>query len=628
MAQRQEEKKEEQIGKQVAEGLFAGLGLVNDTCVTILTFLSITQIEERTPELSAPVKAAIWRILFTRHFPHRVITAPAPNYQVEYYQAEKEEYDFPEIKLQDIASLTPQQKKLFRIVKGGDIEEFEQENISLEALYNSFKDKNHRTFFYWARECGRDLLLEHIYELALINGSLPANSTLLHWAALTNQTATLKKLADGKFNRLNLTDVNGATPPHKAAVSGHMDLVCQFGPIDSKMVSICAYLSYLEKIKHLLTPELMNDPKRPQSTLHDAASFGQTHSTRVLLEAKADTEWTNSKGATAIHIAAQFNYQQTLQLLLTQNANAEAKMPNKETPLYLAAREGQVEATNLLLESKANVDTQKDDGYTPLLAAASGGHTQIVRLLLAAKADTKPQELKTGDTALMWSAYKRDHEAVKALLDEGAEIETRNHKDKTALYEAVEFGNENTKVISHLLNANADTTVTLPSGRTLLAAASTCLSNLQLILKKQAEIYARRKGISLNRISSLYNLDGKNVIRGMKEIMENELPVEAKQNHQHPLKKLQIYFENRSEDSDNYLSYIWLPFFGYKYFGFNRCDKLEAAFILFNNILHNRSIEDLEQIYPALDQGSLGKIYRECIGLHRPMVAAAPASRP
>src|SRR5690606_26441682 len=60
-------------------------------------------------------------------------------------------------------------------------------------------------------------------------------------------------------------------------------------------------------------------------------------------------------------------------------------------------------------------------GETMLMLAARSGNSEAIKVLVEAGADVNARERLRGTTALMWAAEQRHPEAVRALLAAGAD---------------------------------------------------------------------------------------------------------------------------------------------------------------------------------------------------------------
>ena len=103
--------------------------------------------------------------------------------------------------------------------------------------------------------------------------------------------------------------------------------------------------------------------------LHLAVSQCHSHCCRVLLDAGADIEATDSNGRTPLMCVGN---QIILELLLSRGANARATGFSGWTTLHYCARYGwNVEAVRSLVVAGANVNAETDKGNTPLMLAVA-----------------------------------------------------------------------------------------------------------------------------------------------------------------------------------------------------------------------------------------------------------------
>jgi ankyrin repeat protein len=98
-----------------------------------------------------------------------------------------------------------------------------------------------------------------------------------------------------------------------------------------------------------------------------------------------------------------------------------------EAPLFEAALKGDAEAVRALLDGGAEVDAKTRIGsYTPLHAASRAGHLPIIRMLLDAGADPRAVTTTTGVTPLhLAAASVGGGSAVAELLARGADPNAR-----------------------------------------------------------------------------------------------------------------------------------------------------------------------------------------------------------
>jgi ankyrin repeat protein len=95
------------------------------------------------------------------------------------------------------------------------------------------------------------------------------------------------------------------------------------------------------------------------------------------------------------------------------------------TPLCLAAQQGQIDIAKSLLVSGALVDAQSDTGSNPLIFAAAHGDVNMIHLLRCFGAALHATNPLTGSDALTYAIKRRNLEACKLLIDQGADLQRR-----------------------------------------------------------------------------------------------------------------------------------------------------------------------------------------------------------
>ena len=161
-----------------------------------------------------------------------------------------------------------------------------------------------------------------------------------------------------------------------------------------------------------------------------AIVFDQVPVVGNLIYRGMDPNTPTEKGEPALVFAVRSGAPKTVAYLLKQpGIQIDATNMADETALMLAANANDLASANLLIEAGASVNRPK---WTPLHYSASKGHTAMMRLLIENDAYVDA-ESPNGTTPLMMAAYYSSPNAVKLMLEEGADPLLKNQDGQTAL---------------------------------------------------------------------------------------------------------------------------------------------------------------------------------------------------
>ena len=161
-----------------------------------------------------------------------------------------------------------------------------------------------------------------------------------------------------------------------------------------------------------------------------AIVFDQVPVVGKLIYRGMDPNTPTEKGEPALVFAVRSGAPKTVAYLLKQpSIQIDATNMADETALMLAANANDLASAQLLIEAGASVNRPN---WTPLHYAASKGHTAMMRLLIENDAYVDA-ESPNGTTPLMMAAYYASPNAVKLMLEEGADPLLKNQDGQTAL---------------------------------------------------------------------------------------------------------------------------------------------------------------------------------------------------
>src|SRR5215468_4698477 len=111
--------------------------------------------------------------------------------------------------------------------------------------------------------------------------------------------------------------------------------------------------------------------------------------------------------------------------------SAQAPAPAASDSFYAAVRSGDIAQLTALVQKESDVNVKERRGSaTPLMHAAAFGSLEAVRLLLDKGADVNAKNA-AGATALMWAAT--DLGKVRLLVERGANVNAASNLGHTAL---------------------------------------------------------------------------------------------------------------------------------------------------------------------------------------------------
>lgn len=149
-----------------------------------------------------------------------------------------------------------------------------------------------------------------------------------------------------------------------------------------------------------------------------------------LLQRGFDPNTPDPSGRPGLFIALQEGTLDAAEALLAwPKTNVEWRSPKDESPLMMAAFKGHTDMVLKLIARDAHVNKP---GWAPLHYAATAGHVKIIRILLEEHAYINA-ESPNKTTPLMMAAKYGTPEAVKLLLEEGADPTMRNELGMTAI---------------------------------------------------------------------------------------------------------------------------------------------------------------------------------------------------
>jgi len=244
-----------------------------------------------------------------------------------------------------------------------------------------------------------------------------------------------------------------------------------------------------------------------------AARNGNIEHVQLLLAAKANVDWRNNGGASALFLACQGGHAACANALIKAGSVVDAMSTTQATPSFIAAQKGHADCLQLLIEAKANlnipaqvsavaggghspldmgslsrqlsnVSTESIEGgmgadgryvmpsksgVTPTFIAAQQGNVDALRLLIKARANIDTPT-NGGVTPVCIAAAEGHGPSLQALIDAGANVNTVTTGGVTPVYIAAQKGQAESLRILVNASANCNTPTNDGSSAVFIAA--------------------------------------------------------------------------------------------------------------------------------------------------------------
>ncbi|KAF3481285.1 uncharacterized protein GIQ15_04044 [Arthroderma uncinatum] len=394
-----------------------------------------------------------------------------------------------------------QREKVFTLLKSGGAVSSCIQAIRLDSIPEPYRHKRltppqatglHLVAHFGINISPMELLPPGDSKADFVNSKDWLGRTPLVWAAREGNEASAKSLlADGAI--VDAWDECGRAPLMYAALKGHtkmVELLLDHGArIDGRGPNpyrklMHSYLPFLDD-DFFFVPFIDDDkPKRPTQAecghlLSDVASIGNVDVMALLLDRLALGSSLSFKKA-PFSSAVSMGMRAATRILGAQEAGINLQDDDGLSPLSHAAAAGHDTMVKLLLARGAEVDPENKYGWTPLAHAASHGYSTVVQILIDAGANINLKD-EFNKSPLLLAARASHYGLVEILLGQGAEPQC-----VVSLYEfiALSLRVSKAKVVETLLDQGAEVDSRDAAGRTALshAAEGNFLDSIGLLL--------------------------------------------------------------------------------------------------------------------------------------------------
>ncbi|HYD17675.1 MAG TPA: ankyrin repeat domain-containing protein, partial [Patescibacteria group bacterium] len=366
----------------------------------------------------------------------------------------------------------------------------------------------------------RDLIAEHTYEdvAKIINDADSEGRTTLHHAVRQGWADMVPALAAAGAN-IEARDANDGTPLYRAVENKDIaaaTAMLQAGAVRDvrrfedglTALQIAITDNNLAMVKLLVDwgadVTAKTPPKDDGMNAYHFAARQDPAILDLLMDhpdagALHEIFTADRKKQSVLRIALERSDKPLVEKLLDYGVDVNERDDNGETPLFYLlghrdSREKTLPIIRLLIERGADLDKLTNYwGENALFPAVQSSYTEAVKLLLDYGADAKAVTVQ-GETLLHAAANTYDAKTMRMLVKAGADINARDRNKQTPLHIAA---NKNKlDVVDALLNAGADPFLKDKNGKTPrdLAPAEFQARVNRVIAEKEKEIEIKKYG--------------------------------------------------------------------------------------------------------------------------------------
>ncbi|CAB3370034.1 Hypothetical predicted protein [Cloeon dipterum] len=341
--------------------------------------------------------------------------------------------------------------------------------------------------------------------------------TALHYAAKSGDIQSVKLLIEwGDKRLLNLKTISGLTSLHIAAMNADVEmckLLMDSGVdinattiFEGNALQVACSAGNLGVVQYLAEQKIFDIEEKNESKknlFHYAVRSNRLDLLEYVFEKGISIDDRDRRGNTPLMAAAEIGSLEVFKFFVEKGADLNAKNIKEFDSLFLAAQYAAQFSTpencQFMLDIGLGFDVLTKDGGNALHQTCVSGNLATAKFILDLKCLDVNATMKSGKTALMIAAGRGHLNLVKLLLENGADINIRNHYGSLAFHEAA--ANGDLKTVEHLLSPPVTSTqaAQLPSMATSVTSVPRVLLAACVLLAAISASHQQKRAIDCRR---------------------------------------------------------------------------------------------------------------------------------
>jgi serine/threonine-protein phosphatase 6 regulatory ankyrin repeat subunit B len=266
--------------------------------------------------------------------------------------------------------------------------------------------------------------------------------------------ADVKAKTINNFTALHLASQYGHLEIVRTLIKADPASLDQTTDLGVTSLNFAAKNGFLEIVRELISEgaDVNIKTNSNNTALHSASAEGHLEVVKAILNAKPeDINSINLNGCTALHLSANYGHQNVVRELINLGkADVNTKVNDNFNALHLASKYGHLEVVIELINKGADIRSSSQDGFNALQYATQNGHLDIVKTILALDPNCINICNSYGVSALHIASYHNHPSIVKALIVANADISSISNGGFSAIEKVFEIINTDADIIDQL----------------------------------------------------------------------------------------------------------------------------------------------------------------------------------